>query len=115
MFFFILSFLAPTGALEVQIWDLCLCVHFIDSSLLKGALTRSCQWLINRPPLFQLSETHKNMKKQLLGFSFLPYLSSAEKVNPQRCLIYFYETSEFEKEVVDILTSRHERVKVYLV
>ena len=93
MFFFILSFLAPTGALEVQIWDLCLCVHFIDSSLLKGALTRSCQWLINRPPLFQLSETHKNMKKQLLGFSFLPddhynpYLSSVEKVNPQRCFI----------------------------
>ena len=57
------------------------------------------------------------MKKQLLGFSFLPddhynpYLSSGEKVNPQRCLIYFYETWEVEKEVVDILTSRHERVK----
>ena len=57
------------------------------------------------------------MKKQLLGFSFLPddhynpYLSSGEKVNPQRCLNNFYETWEVEKEVVDILTSRHERVK----
>ena len=80
------------------------------------ALTRSCRWSIYRPPFFQLSETHKNKKKQLLGFSFLPddhynpYLSSGEKVNPQRCFIYFYGTWKVEKEVVNILTSRHERV-----
>ena len=35
-------FLAPTGALGVQIWDLCVCVcvcvHFMHSSFSKGAL-----------------------------------------------------------------------------
>ena len=51
-------------------------------------LTRSCRWSIYRPPDFQLSETHKSKKEQLLGFSFLPddhynlNLSSGEKVNP---------------------------------
>ena len=29
-------------------------------------------------------------------------LSSGEKVNPQRCFIYFYEAWEVEKEVVDL-------------
>ena len=33
-------------------------------------------------------------------------------MNPQRCLIYFSETWKVEKEVVDILTSRHERVNL---
>ena len=57
--------------------------------------TRSRRVSIYRPPLFQLSETHKNKEKQLLGFSFLPddhynpYLSSGEKENPQRCLLLF--------------------------
>ena len=68
--------------------------------------------------IFQLSETHKNKKKHILGFSFLPddhykynlNLSSGEKGNPQRCLIYFYETLEVEKEVVNILTAQQERV-----
>ena len=74
----------------------------------KWSLTRSCRWSIYRPPLFQLSETNNKKKTQLLGFSFLPdyhynpYLSSGEKLNPQRCLIYFYETWKVEKEVVDI-------------
>ena len=59
-------------------------------------------------PDFQVSETHKNMKVHLLGFSVLPddhynlNLSSGEKVNPQRCFIYFYETWEVKKEVVDL-------------
>ncbi len=35
-------------------------------------LTYSCRWSIYRPPYFQLSETHKNKKVHLLGFSFLP-------------------------------------------
>jgi hypothetical protein len=71
-------------------------------------LTCSCRWSIYRPPYFQLSETHKNKKKHFLGFSFLPddhynlNLSSGEKVNPQRCFIYFYEAWEVEKGVVDL-------------
>ena len=58
-------------------------------------LTRSCRWSIYRPPYFQLSETHKNKKKHILGFSFLPddpynlNLSSGEKVNHQRCFFLF--------------------------
>ena len=64
--------------------------------------------------------TSTEVPQKTLGFSFLlddhynPYLSSGEKVNPQRCLIYFYEPWEVEKEVVDILTSRHEGVKYIL-
>ena len=71
-------------------------------------LTRSFRWSIYRPPDFQLSETHRNKKIHLLGFSFLPddhynlNLSSGEKVNPQRCFIHFYETWEDKKEVVDL-------------
>ena len=69
-------------------------------------LTRSCRWSIYQPPYFQLSETHENKKVHLLVFSFLPddhynlNLSSGEKVNPQRCFIYLYET--WEKEVFDL-------------
>ena len=53
-------------------------------------------------PVVDISTT-SNKKNQLLGFRFLPddhynpYLSS--------------ETWEVEKELVDILTSRYERVK----
>ena len=31
-------------------------------------------------------------------------------MNPQRCFIYFYETWEVEKDVVDLETSQHEKV-----
>ena len=57
----------------------------------------------------QLQTTKLQIKKvHLLGFSFLPddqynlNLSFCEKVNPQKCFIYFYETWEVEKEVVDL-------------
>ena len=81
-------------------------------------LTRSCRWSIYRPPYFQLSETHKNKKVNLLGFSLLPddhynlNLSSGKKVNPQSCFIYFYETCKVEKVVVDLQTSWHKRVNI---
>ena len=67
-------------------------------------------------PVVDISTT-SNKKNQLLGFRFLPddhynpYISSSEKGNPQKCSIYFFEAWEVEKEMVDILTSRHERVK----
>ena len=35
-------------------------------------LIRSCRWLINQPPLFLLSKTHKNKNKHPGGIIFLP-------------------------------------------
>ena len=35
-------------------------------------LTRSCRCLINQPPLFLLSKTHKNKNKHPGGIIFLP-------------------------------------------
>ena len=83
--------------------------HLEKSFLIFMSLKYSkIRWSIYRPPYFQLTETHKNKKVHLLGFNFLPddhynlNLSSGEKVNPQKCFIYSYETWEFEKEVVDL-------------
>ena len=64
----------------------------------SAGLTLSCRWSINRPPDFQLSETHKNKKEHLLGFSLLPddhynlNVSSGEKVNPPT-LSHFQDTT----------------------